>query len=97
MEYLKICYTKSNLDKIIDALIKKVAPELEVPDKITRVYFDTKECEGTDSTNCYQNLINQTRFYIKGKKILFITTDPAPIIQFSPMLTLFSIQAPVPM
>lgn len=83
MDFFAHCYTKSDLDKVIELAVEQVAPNLGEPDKIVRVYYDTQEPVDENAVDTYYNLTNQTRFYLKMQKVVFITEGMIYTIPFS--------------
>lgn len=85
MSFISNCYKKKDLNSIINAAMEKVAPDLGVPEKIISVYYDTCEIDNgaTDLNDTYHKLINQTRFYVKEEKVVFVDNFNIYIIPFS--------------
>lgn len=85
MSFFNSCYKKENLDSIINAAVEQLVPNLGMPEKIVSVYFDTGETEdgATDFNDTYHELINQTRFYEKEEKVVFVDESYIYIIPFS--------------
>lgn len=85
MEYFDSCLSQSDLKKVLDNAVSKALSNNNEPDKIVSVLFNTDE-SSSDGEDLY-SFINETRFYIKEKKVVFITPEKIHIIPFSKIVS----------
>lgn len=81
MEYFNSCLSQSNLKKVLDNAVSKALSNNNKPDKIVSVLYNTYE-PSSDGEDLY-DFISETRFYIKEKKVVFVTPEKIHIIPFS--------------
>lgn len=84
-DYFNSCLSKSNLKKVLDKAVSKALSNNNEPDKIVSVLYNTYE-PSSDGEDLY-DFISETRFYIKEKKVVFITPKKIHIIPFSKIVS----------
>lgn len=85
MEYFNSCLSQSNLKKVLDNAVSKALSNNNEPDKIISVLYNTYE-PSSDGEDLY-DFISETRFYIKEKKVVFVTPEKIHIIPFSKIVS----------
>lgn len=68
-------YPKEQLDQIIESAVSEYDTEYGKPDKIQRSYYDTSK----EGIVCF---VNQIRFYLEAKKVVFLTPTEIIVIPF---------------